>query len=278
MDASRPYRPCRSSLVAEGKGRNVDRDRPILISVVQYHDDLTAGRLEIVDIIRKAEQHGVDGVELRPEYWRDKGCELPAARALFGQQDLLVTYATRATLFSADGDGGRALRDDIDDARALGAPQLRVFQGPAPADDDSCGWDAALEIVAYAAAQGVGIALENFSGMPGGRVAEIARVLDRIQSPALGTNIDIGNYAGHGEDVPSAIRLVGGRAVSVHLKDQDGMPEHRPTALGAGTLPLRDILAALDGLPQRLLYCFEFDGGGDPDGRIARSLAYLGRR
>ncbi len=253
----------------------MDRQRPILISVVQYHDDLTVGRMEIVDIIEKAEGHGVDGVELRPEYWRDKGRELWAARALVEGRDLLVTYATRATFFSPDGDGGRALRDDIDDARALGAPQLRVFQGPAPTDDDSRGWDAAREVVAYAAAQGVVIALENFSGMPGGQVAEIARVLERMQLPALGTNIDIGNYAGHGEDVPAAIRLVGERAVSAHLKDQDGVPGHRPTALGAGVLPLSEILAALDHLPQRILYCFEFDGGGDPDGRIERSLAFL---
>ena len=253
----------------------MDRQRPILISVVQYHDELTAGRMEIVDIIRKAEGHGVDGVELRPEYWRDKGRELAAARASLDGRDLLVTYATRTTLFGDDEGRGRALRDDIDDAQALGAPQLRVFQGPAPADDDQRGWDAAREAVAYAAARGVVIALENYSGMPGGRVAEIARVLDQIESPALGTNIDIGNYAGHGEDVPAAIRLVGARAVSAHLKDQEGVPGHRPTALGAGALPLRDILAALDDLPQRILYCFEFDGGGDPDGRIGRSLVFL---
>jgi sugar phosphate isomerase/epimerase len=227
-----------------------------------------------VDIIRKAGEHGVEGVELRPEYWRDKGPELGEARAFVEGRGLLVTYATRTTLFGGE-DGGRALRDDIDDARALGAPQLRVFQGPAPADDDSSGWAAAQEVVAYASAQGVVIALENYSGTPGGRAAEIARVLDRIQSPALGTNIDIGNYAGHGEDVPAAIRLVGERAVSAHLKDQDGVPGHRPTALGAGILPLPDILAALDHLPQRILYCFEFDGGGEPDSRIERSLAYL---
>jgi hypothetical protein len=42
------------------------------------------------------------------------------------------------------------------------------------------------------------------------------------------------------------------------------------------TLPA--ILAELDNLPQEMIYCFEFSGGGDPDGRITKSLAYLGRR
>jgi hypothetical protein len=35
---------------------------------------------------------------------------------------------------------------------------------------------------------------------------------------------------------------------------------------------------ALDRLPQRLLYIFEFGGGDNPDDRIARSLAYLHAR
>jgi len=34
----------------------------------------------------------------------------------------------------------------------------------------------------------------------------------------------------------------------------------------------------LEALPQRLLYCFEFRGEGDPDGRIAQSLAYMNDR
>ena len=253
-------------------------DRPVLISVMQYSDELTAGTLGVLDVIRAARRLGADDVELRPEFWRDQDNELPAARELVGELGLLVTYATTATLFSAAEEGARTLRRDIDDARALGSPQVRVFQGPAPADDDEEGWEAGRAVVEYAAARGVVLALENYSGTPGGRVAEIARVLDRLPSPALATNIDIGNYARHGEDIPAAIRAVGGRAVSAHLKDQGGPPAWPTYALGDGALPLREALAELDRLPQRLLYCFEFRGGGHPDGRIAKSLAYLRER
>ncbi len=248
-------------------------ERPVLISVMQYQDELASGTVGALDLIEAARRFGVAGVELRPEAWRDQDHELPAARALAERLGLLLTYATTTTLF---GDaGGEALRRDIADTRALGASQLRVFPGPVPADDDAGDWVAAERAVGHAAAHGVTLALENYSGTPGGRVAEIARVLARIQSPALATNIDPGNYARHGEDIVAAIRAVGGRAVSAHLKDQGADPAEPPTALGEGVLPLRDILAALDHLPQRLLYCFEFRGGGDPEGRIARSLAWL---
>jgi hypothetical protein len=40
-------------------------------------------------------------------------------------------------------------------------------------------------------------------------------------------------------------------------------------------LPLRDALAELARLPQPVIHCFEFAGGGDPVGRIQKSLAYL---
>ena len=39
-----------------------------------------------------------------------------------------------------------------------------------------------------------------------------------VSSPSLGTNLDIGNYALNGQDVPAAIRALGPRIVYAHLK------------------------------------------------------------
>ena len=84
--------------------------------------------------------------------------------------------------------------------------------------------------------------------------------------------------------MPAAIRAVGHRAAYVHLKDgvllEDGTGTYgeASTYLGGGTLDLDGILAELDRLPNHVPYCFEFRGGGDPDGRIEKSLAYLGER
>ncbi|HEY8599693.1 MAG TPA: sugar phosphate isomerase/epimerase family protein [Thermomicrobiales bacterium] len=250
--------------------------RPVLISVMQYEDELDRDELAIGDVIAKAVQFGVAGIEIRPQYWRDRARELPAARDEIVRHALLVTYATTTTLFSTDPQDAERLRQDIDDAQLLGAPQLRVFQGPAPADDDEAGWAAGRAMADYAATRGVTLALENYSGLPGGTIAEMWRTLDRI--PTLAVNLDIANYARHGEDVLTAIARFGDRAISVHVKDQEPSAPWTSYPLGGGELHLAQIFPALEALPQRLLYCFEFRGEGDPDGRIAQSLAYLRHR
>jgi sugar phosphate isomerase/epimerase len=248
--------------------------RPLLISVMQFEEELKNGQLSVVDVMETARHLGIDGVELRRELWPDWQSELPQARRWLEAAGLLVTYATFVTLFSEDNQDQTLLRIDIDTAAALGSPQLRVFLGPAPADEDQAGWDAARAALDYAAGRGVTIALENFARTPGGKLQEIQRVLDRLPHPALATNIDIGNYWLHGEEVPAAIRALGPRAVSVHLKDQPG-DGGSPCALGDGVLPLPAILAELAALPQPLIYCFEFRGGGAPEEGIRRSLDYL---
>lgn len=245
---------------------------------MQYEEELQAGLLATRDVIGKAAQLGADGIEIRPEFWRNKANELPEARDLIAGHGLIVTNATRNTLFSAEPDGVARLREDIDDTRTLGAGLLRVFSGPIPAAGDEAGWAAGRAMVEYAAEQGIVLALENYAWTPGGRLAEIAQIVEMIDAPALGVNIDIGNYTRHGDDVPMAIRTLGARAVSAHLKDQDGAPDFVSHPLGGGMLPLGAIMAGLEALPQRLIYCFEFRGGGDPDGRIASSLAYVRER
>jgi sugar phosphate isomerase/epimerase len=248
----------------------VAAERPVLISVVQYQEGIAAGTTSITDLFDTAHRLGAAGVELRPQFWADKERELPAARDRAAHHGLLVTYATMGRLFDTD---PASLRQDIDDAAALGSPLLRIFPGPVPADDNDAEWERGRAIARYADERGITLALENFVGTPGGTLAEIEKGLKRI--PALMTNIDIGNYPRHHQDVPAAIRAIGDRAVSAHLKDADDDPAHGTTYLGGASLPLPAILDELARLPQRILYIFEFGGGDNPDDRITRSLAYV---
>ncbi len=248
---------------------------PILISVMQFEDALKAGTKSVFDVIETAHRLGADGVELRRESWPNWQQELGAAREKAEALGLLVAYATHVTLFSDDERGQQLLHHDIDAASALGSPILRVFQGPAPADDNDARWDAARAVVRYAEEQHIVIALENYVGMPGGKLHEIQRVLELIPHAALGTNLDIGNYAQHEQDVVEAIETVGDRAVYAHIKDKTATAGDPPIHLGAGTLPLPAIFTALGKLPQSFPYCFEFRGGDDPEARIRQSLTYL---
>jgi sugar phosphate isomerase/epimerase len=254
--------------------------RPILLSTVQYDGELRTGQLVLAEVLHVAKRLGVDGVELRDVYWRDKTAEIPSCRQLGAELGLLLSYATFARLFGDEAPNGReAVRQAIEDGAALGVRIVRVFPGPVPEDDDRAGWAASERLVELAAERGVLLALENFSGSPGGRLEEIQRVLSRFTSPSLGTNLDIGNYALNGQDVPAAIRALGPRIVYTHLKHNRRVEDKiEATYLGGGDAPLDETMDLFRQLPQPITYCFEFGGGGDPEGRIQKSLAYLRRR
>lgn len=251
--------------------------RPIIISIVQYQSQMESGQMSAVDLVNKAADLGVDGVELRREPWAGHATEVAAVRARLVELDLVGTYGSFSTLFNADDAAHQQMLDDIATAAQLGAPLVRLFPGATPADDDRAGWARAEEAVSKAADLGIQIALENYARTPGGTLAEIRHIFARIQSPALKGNIDIGNYPLHDQDVLEAIKAVGDRAVYVHVKDYAGSPDAEAPELGNGVLPLEEIFAALDALPQRVIYCFEFGGGDDPDGRIRRAKGYLRR-
>lgn len=251
----------------------MNANRPILMSILQYQDEVNAGKISLFEVFDKLKGLGVAGIELRREIWPKREQEQTAVRDWLKQAGMMVTYATFSTLFSADEDARRLLYHDIDTAKALGSPLLRIFPGADPFTATDAAWQAANAAVEYAASLGIVIALENWGKLPGGRVRELAHILDRI--PALKTNIDIGNYATHGEDVLEAIRTFGDRAVYAHLKDKAGDRSDATTYLGGGTLPMREIIAALNALPQPIIYCFEFVGDGEAEERIKKSVDYL---
>jgi sugar phosphate isomerase/epimerase len=251
----------------------VNANRPIFISILQYQEQVNAGTLTVAEVLDKLPTFGVAGIELRREIWPNYQSELPTVRDRLRTMGMQVTYATFSTLFSPDTAARQFLYHDMDTAKALGSPLLRIFPGADPftADDDA--WQSANQAISYANSLGIEIALENWGKLPGGKVSEIAHILERI--PALKTNIDIGNYATHGEDVLEAIRKFGSRAIYAHLKDKAGDRSDATTYLGGGTLPMRQIITALNALQQAITYCFEFVGDGEADSRIIKSVDYL---
>jgi len=248
-------------------------ERPILISVVQYLPQLESGALKISEFVNKGHELGVDGVELRREAWPAYQSELPAVRKQIEELGLLVTFATFSTLFNGDETAHQLLLEDVRTAAALGAPLLCVFPGATAAADDAKGWAKAREAVDLAASLGIQIALENFARTPGGTLAEVSHILQEIDTPALRANIDIGNYPLHNQDPVAAIQAISDKAIYVHLKDYGGSPNSGAVLFGKGVLPLAEIFAALDQLPQRIILCFEFPGGHEPDQHIGDAFA-----
>ena len=244
---------------------------------MQLEIELQSGERSVWDLIDIARQTGADGVELRRETWPRLDAEVTEAARRIADARLLVTYATQATLFDHT-DSTQQLRQDIDTDATLGAPIIRFFPGPTPSADDHSAWERAQQVVDYAAANNTVIALENYARTPGGTLAEVQGALTRLASHALRSNLDMGNYPNHGQDVVQAIHALSDKIIAAHLKDKTANPADPPAPLGTGVLPLAEILDALDQLPQPVYYIFEFRGVGDPVGGIDHSLAYLKQR
>jgi sugar phosphate isomerase/epimerase len=253
-------------------------DRPVIASIVQYQPAIESGSMTVMELVEKAAELGVDGIELRREAWEANGAdmhaELPAVKARAEALGLLVTFGTHDVIF-CEGDARDQLLADVDTAAEIGSQHLRIFCGPVPESDDHPDWAWAKQVVDRAESKGVMIALENYANSPGGTLAEVQTVLNHFDVPTLKTNIDLGNYAGWKQDHLEAIEAIGHRAIYVHIKDPG---EGGTSVPGEGDLPLQTIFAALDALPQRILYCFEFPGGDEPDDRIKRGLVFMRSR
>ncbi|HCK10299.1 sugar phosphate isomerase/epimerase [bacterium] len=253
-------------------------DRPVVASIVQYQTAIEAGTMSVTELVEKVAELGVDGVELRREAWEECGTlmseELEAVKARVAELGLLITFGTHSVIFCEGVDRDQVLAD-VDTAAALGSPLCRLFSGPVPEAEDDPAWAWAKQVIDRAEEKGIVIALENYARSPGGTLGEIQTVLNHFDVPGLKTNIDTGNYAGWKQDHLEAIEAIGHRAAYVHVKD----PREGGTSVpGEGDLDMKRIFAALDALPHKIVYCFEFPGGDEPDDRITRGLEFMRSR
>jgi sugar phosphate isomerase/epimerase len=252
-------------------------DRKVLVSCVQFEDGLKKGLMSVLEVAPIAKWLGVDGVEYREVYWRNKQEELPAVRCQIEKLGLLATYATFSPLQNREEKERERLLTDIEDAAALGSPLLRIFRGPDPEpgkEDEVYG--AAEAAIRRAADLGVVLALENHIGELGNKLSQVQEAVARFSVLGLHVNIDVSNYILNDQDLMRAIRLFAPLIVYSHLKDVKEAPNGRAsTYLGAGSLVYADILAEFDRTGRNFPLCLEFCGEGDPEGEITKSLEYL---
>ncbi|MGD0237990.1 MAG: sugar phosphate isomerase/epimerase family protein [Syntrophorhabdales bacterium] len=252
--------------------------RPFLISAVHFDAELKSGKMSVLDLAPLAVKYVAQGVEYRDIYWKDKAKELSAVRDQTARLKLIVTYTTVTTLYSNDTQKQARLLADIEDAQALSAPLLRVNLGVRPAaGPEAAGQrEAVRKAIEFASRLGVKLALENNSAAPGEQLSDIKATLEELNSPVLGTNMDFANYATTGQNPLNAIQALAPWIIYVHAKDAEKTDRGwRTTYLGGGTLPLREILAALDKTGRSFLFCLEYPGAGDPEGGLVKSRAYL---
>ncbi len=100
-------------------------------------------------------------------------------------------------------------------------------------------------VVEHAEREGVLLLVEPEPGLLIEHSDQFLDLAERIPSPALGVNLDIGHMFCVGEDPAEAIRKLAGHIRHVHLEDIAASREHRHLIPGHGAIDFRSCLAAL---------------------------------
>lgn len=134
-------------------------------------------------------------------------------------------------------------------AQRLGARCVSVTSGhPTPGVEPARSLDHLVDslkrICDVAALLDVRVGIEYEPGLLVERASEVAEVLERVDSPHLGVNLDIGHSYLDGEAPEAAVALLAGRIWNVHVEDISRR-KHFHLVPGDGDLPFERYFAAL---------------------------------
>ncbi len=239
-----------------------------------------------VEAVRRIAAAGYDGVEvclehpgLEPEALTDGACAALAQVAA----DAGIALAT----ISYHGDRDplelrweRVLRA-IELTPAFGCNVL-IINSPRPGPEAPADLEAQFERrlagqIKRAEALGVTLALEPEPGLLVHGCDDMRALIDRMGSPALAVNLDIGHAFLTEDDLSGAIAMLGGSIVAAHFEDIAG-GVHRHLVPGTGEMDLPRVLADLRaaGLAGWLTVDL-FDIADAPDEAARASLEYMRR-
>ncbi|MCA1595351.1 MAG: sugar phosphate isomerase/epimerase [Chloroflexi bacterium] len=117
---------------------------------------------------------------------------------------------------------------------------------------------------------GVGIAIDNH-GIVTNDGDLLFTLLQKVNHPLIGTNLDTMNYRWYGHDIPTCNRfyeMMAPHALHTHFKDGfNSRKNYRGAALGEGEINLQLALDALRKANYRGVYCAEYEGS-EVDGGV----------
>jgi sugar phosphate isomerase/epimerase len=190
-----------------------------------YRDELAKKTMTYSDLVNLAAEAGVDGLDATVYWFPDTSDSfLIPLRALAYRNAVEIysisirTEMTRATAQERAAETA-AIHKWIDVAVKLGAGHIRVFGGRVPkgsTEDQAAMWCAeTLKPAAeYAAKHGVILGLENHGGITA-TAARILEIVRKVDSPAVGINLDTGNFE---KNAWAQIEMLAPQAVNVQVK------------------------------------------------------------
>jgi sugar phosphate isomerase/epimerase len=258
----------------------IGRTRPshmkLSVAAYSYRDYLTGKKnpkLDLFEFVNLAADMALDGVEPTSYYF---------------PPDVTFDYLNRLKLhaFSLGLDiSGTAVgnnfclppgakRDEqitlvqrwIDRAAELDAPVIRIFAGnvsKGTSEEQAVAW--AIEginaVLPYAAKKGIVLALENHGGITS-TPEQIMKLVNAIDSPNFGVNLDTGNF--HGSDPYAEIAQLAPYAMNVQVKTEIKRGGSRPNGGRVEEADLSRIVGILREARYSGYVVLEYEAGEDP--------------
>lgn len=170
-------------------------------------------------------------------------------------------------------------------ARRLGARTISIEPGgPLDGGDQAVASDLFADAIAECAEraerEGVSICIEPEPGLLIERSDQYLRFMERVDSPMVGLNLDVGHAFCVGEDPAEVARRLGPHIRHIQIEDIAPTREHRHLVPGDGAIDLAHFRRALDevgydGYVTVELYPY-LDDPGDAAGRSLAHLRALG--
>jgi len=193
-----------------------------------FHRTAMRGDMSVVGFVEVARGLGVSDIELLNVFWKEEREEVKSVSGLIRELGLSVSaYDVGNDFGQKDRSAFQGALDEVkrgvDVALMLGAPCVRVFgaeQKEGVSGQEA--FDLMIEGLSagadYARSQGVKLALENHGELYG-TGSQLHEIVQRVGSPYLGVNFDVGNFVTAGDDANSAIDKVYKHVFHVHMKD-----------------------------------------------------------
>lgn len=236
------------------------------------------------DFLRAAAQSGYNYVELGlRDVWPDPQLEGDIEEMRTSAEKVRREVESHGLKISALGAGNDFVQSDSEEiarqvermnkiavlTRVLHEDAVVRSEGGQPKDDlaPEKWWDAMYECftrcVPFLEETGVALAVDNH-GYVTNEGDKLAALLDRIDHPLIGSNLDTMNFRWWGNDVETCNRyyeLLAPRVLHVHLKDGFGVrKEYRGQALGEGEINLQHALECLRDVGYKGVYAAEYEG------------------
>ncbi|WP_010282941.1 sugar phosphate isomerase/epimerase family protein [Bacillus timonensis] len=257
------------------------------VSMYSLHKHTVTEGLDVFGFIEYASSIGLDGVELLDMYWKDVEQELPKAKLLLSEKNLMVSAYDVSNNFVKSSEGERKMEiqkvfNGIDVAKKLNTNVVRIFSGDISENvsfeqGKSLIIECLKECASYAEEQGIILAIENH-GYFAGRSEQVIELIEAVGSTHVKSTLDTGNFLLVDEDPSHAVTALKKYVAHVHFKDFVNVGKEYEghafsslsgdkflgTVAGEGKVNLHHVMQELKSVQYKGWLSVEYEGTDDP--------------